>query len=665
MKYFKTLRSRLMVAFLSASLVPLIMAAVITIPWYSNSIREEAQRSLDTHATVAGGIYDEQVENVKGQVSSIADSFQDEERRTATFIPVELKRQAELLGLDYMMWVDTQGVVRGATRGQMGHKLDWPELSAAIESGEATGFSSITPITELVSLDLADEYALVVKETEGGSAPQSEAAGALSIVGVSPVTGPRGRNLGYVVGVSTLKLDNEFVDGIVDKVGGVSTVFQNGVRVATTVKNDAGERAVGTAVSDKVRAETLQAGRSYRGEAFVVNKNYLTAYEPIKDSDGDIVGMLFVGIDETPYASSATRFTLAMLALVILGGVVAWGFAWFSSAQLAAPIKRVADAAEKIAAGDLTVDVEDHSLTTYAEAESMGTAFSRMTSGLRTFIRDVGSTASRLDDVSTGIQGAASIEADAATSQASAVSEATATIEELDRSFAAVADGARRVLDIAEDSLEVAEGGREAVEGGQVVLERLADGAASVREASSSLAEVAEDIGQVTFVIGSIAEQTKILALNAAIEAARAGTAGKGFAVVATEIRTLADSVSTSVIRIESLVRSIQDASKTLSATAKQQAELGEESVGDGKRTRDSFDEIYERMNRTAAAAREIATAATQQQSAARQIVVVMHQVSEGVSSTAAAARQVADSSNEVKREASSLSQGLKGYRVD
>lgn len=654
-----------MVAFITASLVPLIIAAAMTIPWFRNATRSEAQRSLDTHARVATGIFEEKTSSTKSQIQSIADSFSDPELRTAKNLPRELERQTDLLGLDYMMWVDVDGVVRGSTTGQLGHRLDWPDLATAVESGDATGFASIAPITELTSLDMDEELDLRVKETKGGTAQQSEAAGALSIVGVAPVTDSRGRKLGSVVGVSTLKLDNDFVDSVTDKVGGVATVFQNGVRVATTVRDDTGERAVGTVVSDQVRAAVLGQGAPYRGEAFVVNKQYLTAYEPITDPNGAVIGMLFVGIDEAPYNRSALQFSLAMVGLVALGAVVSAGVAWFSSAGLAAPIRRVSQAAERIAAGDLTAQVEERGLTTYTEAESMAAAFTSMTSGLRSFIRDVANTAGRLDNVSTGIQEASAVEAESASSQASAVTEATATIEELDRSFAAVAEGARRVLDIAENSLEVADGGREAVQDGQAVLERLADGAASVREASESLSEVANDIGQVTFVIGSIAEQTKILALNAAIEAARAGAAGKGFAVVATEIRTLADSVSTSIIRIEDLVRNIQDASKVLSETARLQAQLGEESVSEGRRTRDSFDEIYGRMDRTAAAAREIATAAAQQQAAARQIVTVMHQVSSGVTATAAAARQLADSSNEVKREASSLSMGLKGYRVD
>ena len=70
------------------------------------------------------------------------------------------------------------------------------------------------------------------------------------------------------------------------------SLFQNGVRVATTVKNDEGERAIGTVVSDEVRAVVLTTGQPYRGEAFVVNKPYLTAYDAIRDPDGRVIGMV-------------------------------------------------------------------------------------------------------------------------------------------------------------------------------------------------------------------------------------------------------------------------------------------------------------------------------------------------------------------------------------
>ena len=212
-----------------------------------------------------------------------------------------------------------------------------------------------------------------------------------------------------------------------------------------------------------------------------------------------------------------------------------------------------------------------------------------------------------------------------------------------------MADGARRVLDIAEDSLEAAQQGRGSIETSVINVEMLAGGSVAVAQGAEHLGEVAEDISQVTTLISSIAEQTKILALNAAIEAARAGEAGKGFGVVATEIRTLADSVSTSAGRIAQLVDGIQGASRILTETANSQGDSATNTVQSAAQTRRSFDDILEQMERTAHAAREIAAAAQQQQAASRQIVEVMHQVSSGVTGNAAASQQLASSADNIQ----------------
>lgn len=661
MRNHTTLRTRLMVSFVVAAVLPLLVAAWIAVPWFSNAIETEAQKALELHDSVATEIFYEAVDARNGQLAALAQSFADEGTYRDAAVKSVLTRQASGLAVDHLVLLDRRGRVVASNIDDADREYGWAEIEEALTSMTTTSFVAVVPVEELEVLGAVRRTDIALKETEGGSATQAEVDGALSIVSIAPITS-RGSRVGTLVSVELLKKNNRWVDSVVEKVGGVATLFQNGVRVATTVKNDAGERAIGTAISDRVRAVTLDESQPFRGEAFVVNRDYFTAYEPLIGPDGSTIGMLFVGLDKSPYDAVVRNFTLAMLALVVLGFIVAVFLSYAAARNLSNPVVAVGDAADKIASGDLTVSVP---AAGFREAQVMSRAFNTMTTSLRGLIGNVNSSVAGLDTVASEIASAANTEADSAAAQASAVAEASATIEELDRSFSAVADGAKRVLDIAEDSLEVAERGREDVESGIGYVDRLAAGSQVVVSAASGLNSVAEDIGQVTFVIGSIAEQTKILALNAAIEAARAGEAGKGFGVVAAEIRTLADSVSTSIGRIGALVSSIQDASKELAASAEAQASLGNETVQKTVHTRESFDEIYARMERTATAAREIATAASQQRSAARQIVDVMQQVSQGVTSTAASSRQLAESAGEVKREAGRLAGGLQGFKVD
>jgi methyl-accepting chemotaxis protein len=660
MRRSTTLRERLLGGFILVSVIPLSIALFVSAPWYRSSMEREARGALETNARVMVQLLHERLADRQDQIVSVARNFRESGLDTPGELEGQLADTAETLDLSYLLFVDRGDVVRASTTGQLGHKTTWDQLLQVTRAGEATSFVGVVPVTELVALGVADQYTLQVKETPNGSAAQTEAVGALSIVAVTPLKNRAGTQVGSLVGVEALKLNSRFVDSVVSKVGGVATVFQNGVRVQTTVKDSEGRRAVGTAISDPVRKVVLQGGQPFRGEAFVVNKPYFAAYEPLRDSRGVVIGALFTGLDKTPYDADSRRFSWAMTAVVVLGLVLAATLAWVASTALSAPLVQVTTAAQAVATGDLRVHVPESG---FSEAQATADAFNSMTENLRDLIGSVGSSVGRLNSVAEEIAAVSASGADGATSQASAVAQATATMEELDRSFGAVADGAQRVQSIAEDSLEVAEDGRAAVETGVGQVGRLANGASAVLGAAAHLNEVAEDIGQITFVIASIAEQTKILALNAAIESARAGELGRGFGVVATEIRTLADSVATSAGRIGTLVASIQSASRDLAGTAEQQAGLGETAVAETDRTRDKFDEIYARMTKTADAAREIASAAQQQQAATRQIAQVMHQVSEGVADNAASARQVASASSDVKSEAASLSDGLRRFR--
>jgi len=97
----------------------------------------------------------------------------------------------------------------------------------------------------------------------------------------------------------------EIVDEVQRQVGGTATVFQvignEAVRVSTNVIKDDGKRAVGTSVSKPVYDAVIVRGETFYGRAWVVNAWYLTAYEPIKDRTGKIIGILFVGVKEDPY----------------------------------------------------------------------------------------------------------------------------------------------------------------------------------------------------------------------------------------------------------------------------------------------------------------------------------------------------------------------------
>ena len=106
------------------------------------------------------------------------------------------------------------------------------------------------------------------------------------------------------------------VDKVKSLVGGTCTIFQrldeagSMLRVATNVVKKDGKRAVGTYIPvinpngkpNPVIKEVLN-GRTFRGRAFVVDRWYITAYEPIYDNNRYVVGVLYVGVPQESFAS--------------------------------------------------------------------------------------------------------------------------------------------------------------------------------------------------------------------------------------------------------------------------------------------------------------------------------------------------------------------------
>jgi methyl-accepting chemotaxis protein len=652
-----SLRVRMLASFLAIIVGALLLAAVFGITRFDALMRDQAQRTVDTNINVASQLLADDLDGVRAAVMDTASDERLPSGTGTTRIQLvgDLSKRAQLTGLTYFALLEADGTVPVTSIGSPEYQSVWADQLMAVSSGVTTSGIVIVPTTELEGVGLDRRLRLEPKETENGTIVEGETEGALALVAAAPFRGK------MLVGVKILKLDYAFVDSVVSKLDGTATLFQKGVRVSTTVRDAKGERAIGTIVSDAVRAETIDKGLPYRGEAFVVTKRYLAAYEPLRSPAGETVGMLYVGVDETPYAAATRGVTLTFGGVILAALLLAVLGAGAMTRMLARPLAAVASAAETVATGDLTTTVPT---VGYREARELGDAFNTMTDGLRTIITQVEESIHQLRSVSGEITAASRTSADHATRQASAVAQTTATLQELSTSFQSVADGARRVLDVAENALESAQGGMATVDEGGGTMEELAVGAHDMAGNAEALTSVADNIGEMTSIITAISEQTKILALNAAIEAARAGEAGKGFSVVSSEIRALADSVGRSAGHIAELVSEIQTASTRLQESAARQSTLTMATLQHSHNSRQAFGMIVQQMEDTALAAREITEAAHQQQRSSEQLVEAMHQVSLSSSETAAAASQLAESADSVEIEAERMMNGLTRFKT-
>ena len=115
------------------------------------------------------------------------------------------------------------------------------------------------------------------------------------------------------------------VDRFHQQTGGVATVFakkgDDFVRVTTSLKRENGERAVGTLLGHAHPAHAqVSAGRGYTGPATLFGTPYMTRYEPVKDAQGTVIALLFIGLDMGPHHAALTRLA-AQAKLYDTGGI--------------------------------------------------------------------------------------------------------------------------------------------------------------------------------------------------------------------------------------------------------------------------------------------------------------------------------------------------------
>lgn len=365
------------------------------------------------------------------------------------------------------------------------------------------------------------------------------------------------------------------------------------------------------------------------------------------------------GVKQVHVATSSARtFTIVF---ILTGLVIGIAFGQFTIKSIRAPLRRLANDAEQIATGDLSVEIN---VDSHDEIGQLATSFEKMLNSLRELIGRLADSSSEVLKSSAEMQGNAEKMAEGAeevavqaTTVATASEEMSATSGDIAQNCMMAAESARRANDAADHGANV-------VESSIVVMKRIADRVQSSAGTVVELGQKSDQIGAIVETIQDIADQTNLLALNAAIEAARAGEQGRGFAVVADEVRALAERTTKATKEISEMIKVIQQ--NTQSAVAAMEEGVAEVKNGtdEAERSGEALRRIQDEINAVNLQVQQIATAAEEQTATTSEISGNIHQITDVVNVTVEKSRETYNAAQHLSRLSDELQKVVGQFKL-
>jgi two-component system NtrC family sensor kinase len=279
----------------------------------------------------------------------------------------------------------------GGNRAVLRSYNNWtgfPIVQKTIIEKIAIASTEIIPADYLEYAALADQARIALIDTPKAAPglfdPREGTAG-LALVSTAPILGSDNRVNGVVLTLHMFNNDFTLVDQIKDAAQiDTVTIFLGDLRVSTNVMTAEGKRAVGTRIAQDVGDVVLVEGREYVGTAFVVNENYITRYEPLRDHNNQIVGSLYVGVRQASFLRLLNTFDQRTTLVAILSILLTFILATPVSRMITRPLKdlrELAKTSRRVAGGDLSARAP---VTARGEVGLLATSFNDMLDTLHT-----------------------------------------------------------------------------------------------------------------------------------------------------------------------------------------------------------------------------------------------------------------------------------------
>jgi two-component system NtrC family sensor kinase len=344
-----SIRNKLLVMVLLPLFVVLPLLGVLLLWWGNAAFDQLLIAKVRSDLAVAQGYFERVLGEVGAATSAVADSHALHlalERPAQTDMVALLRGFKARAGLDFINLRSADGTLLFTDSG--------PSTGVARESNmtlaQVRGRTSVEVLEPAELALLAPSMRVrvpiaLVATPNAAPTSRSQEERALVLLSTHAIRATDGSVLGHVQGGVLLNRNLPFIDHINEIVypegslpfgsKGTATLFLEDVRISTNVRLfgiEGAKRAIGTRVSQTVRDAVLRRGQTWLDRAFVVNDWYVSGYQPLTDSAGQRIGMLYVGFLEKPF--TRMKYTaLVSIGVVFFGVMLGAAFASLRSAR--------------------------------------------------------------------------------------------------------------------------------------------------------------------------------------------------------------------------------------------------------------------------------------------------------------------------------------------
>jgi len=272
--------------------------------------------------------------------------------------------------LDMLTAVDASGrvIFRTDNPQLFGDEVQRNLFVARALKGEIASGTTILPAAELAleGAALAGQAAAPAKAASTADAAASALRNAgMCLFVAAPVRDRAGNVVGALYGGVLLNGNHSVVDKIRAVVYegaklqgrevGNAAIFQDDVRVTTSIPNGGSSRATGARLPAEAYDKVLLKGTKWVGRAYFDHDWYLAAYEPILSLQGVPIGALYVGMLESQYSAVKIDMAVLLSFVLLLSGLVGVSTSGILGKKLAQPIKELELLTRRVAAGERNV----------------------------------------------------------------------------------------------------------------------------------------------------------------------------------------------------------------------------------------------------------------------------------------------------------------------